>query len=131
MISNQFKGKGIIFILFSFLLQSRRWWLALIVFLILFNPFYSLYQVAFRLKHPAENFEKQAMSLIVNQVDQAIADDRRSFYISNWYVTPNLRHAIQEALPLFLNSPKKNCFRYDHSKKTEILTLYPKENCIE
>lgn len=115
-----------VLILFSYLLQSRRWWAYLIVFLIIFNPFNNLYQVAFRLKHPAENFEKKAMELIVDKVDQAIASGQESLYISNWYVTPNLRHAVQEALPLFLSSPKKNCFRYGHSKQTEILTLYPK-----
>jgi hypothetical protein len=120
-----------IFILFSYLLQFKRWWIALIVFLALFNPFHNLYQVAFRLKHPAVNLDKVSMSMIVEQTDQAIAEGQSSFYISNWYVTPNLRHAITEALPLFLTSPKKNCFSYGHSKKTEVLTLYPKENCIE
>jgi len=120
-----------IFILFSYLLQSKHWWAYLIAFLVIFNPFYNLYQVAFRLKHPAENLDKKSMSMIVKQTDQAIAEGTQSFYISNWFVTPNLRHAVAEALPLFLNSPKKNCFRYGHSKITEILTLYPKENCIE
>jgi len=121
-----------IFILFSYLLQSRRWWAYLIAFLIIFNPFHNFYNVAFRLKHPAENFEKKAMNMIVEKVDQAIAENKQSFYISNWYVTPNLRHAIvYDSLPLFLNSPQKDCFKYDHSKETETLTLYPKENCIE
>jgi hypothetical protein len=120
-----------IFILFSYLLQSRHWWAYLIAFLVIFNPFHNLYQVAFRLKHPAVNLDKVSMSMIVEQTDQAIAEGTQSFCISNWYVTPNLRHAVAEALPLFLNSPKKNCFRYGHSKETEILTLYPKENCIE
>jgi len=118
-----------VLILFSYLLQSKRWWAYLIVFLVIFNPFYNLYQVAFRLKHPAENFEKRAMKLIADQVDQAIAEGTQSFYISNWFVTPNLRHAVHEALPLFLTSPQKNCFGYGHSKKTEILTLYPKPSC--
>ena len=118
-----------VLILFSYLLQSKHWWVYLTALLIIFNPFYNLYQVAFRLKHPAANFEKKAMGLIVEQVDQAIAEEKQSFYISNWYVTPNLRHAVHEALPLFLNSPNKNCFGYGHSKETEVLTLYPKPNC--
>jgi len=115
-----------ILILFSFLLQSKHWLIYLITFLIIFNPFHNLYQVAFRLKHPSENFEKKAMSMIVEQVDQAIVQDTQSFYISNWYVTPNLQHAIvYEALPLFLTSPKKNNYFYNYNNKTETLTIIP------
>jgi hypothetical protein len=120
-----------VFILFSYLLQSKRWWIAFIVSLALFNPFHNLYQVAFRLKHPSKNLDKKSMELIIEGTEKAIKEGKNSFYISNWYVTPNLRHGIREALPLFLSHQKKNCFSYSHSKETEILTLYPKGNCIE
>ena len=113
-----------ILILFSYLLQAKYWWAYLISFLVIFNPFYNLYQVAFRLKHPAVNLDKVSMSMIVEQTDQAIAEGQSSFYISNWFVTPNLRHAINySALPLFLSSPQKDCFNYGYSTETEILTV--------
>ncbi len=116
----------IIFLLlyFVFLFQEKYWPILLIFFLIIFNPFHQIYQVAFRLKHPSLNFEEKAMAMIISSIEEAIDNGDSRIQLSNWEVTPNLQHAIDyQAIPLFLSHPKKLDFIYSYSRDTQVLTL--------
>jgi hypothetical protein len=115
-------------IIFIFILVSRlslkKPLAAVILALLLFNPFYGAKTILFRLRHPALNFDKKAMSMIVSRVDGALASGRTEIQLSNWDVTPNLNHAIAYgALPLWLHDSRKDRYSYSYSRDTQILTL--------
>jgi len=97
---------------------------AVILALLLFNPFYGAKTVFFRLRHPAKNFDKTAMSMIVDRVDTALAGGQTEIKLSNWDVTPNLNHAIAYgALPLWLHDYRKDNYSYSYSRETETIYL--------
>lgn len=117
-------------IIFIFILVSqlslKKTLAAIILALLLFNPFYGAKTIFFRLRHPAGNFDKAAMSMIVDRVDEALATGQTDIQLSNWDVTPNLNHAIAYgALPLWLHHPLKDNFTYAYSRDTQVLTLTP------
>lgn len=116
----------IVFLLIFFgqLFKERYWLLSFVIFLIIFAPWSGVCQLAFRFRHPAENFEKKAMGIISKEIDLAIDRGEPTVKLSNWEVTPNLEHAIvYQAIAYFLTSQKKNNFSYSYSRETETLTL--------
>ena len=109
------------------LMRTRYWPVALISVIVLLNPVVNLSQIAFRLRHPAPNFEIKSIHLIDQAVTQAVKSGQTRIKLSNWEVTPNLNHAIDnQALPLFLSGPQKDRFHYSYSRDTQILTLTPR-----
>lgn len=116
----------IVFLLVFFgqLFKERYWLLSFIVFLIISAPWSGVYQLAFRFRHPAENFEKKAMGIISKEIDLAIDRGDLTVKLSNWEVTPNLEHAIvYQVIPYFLTSQRRFNFNYSYSRETETLTL--------
>ncbi len=107
--------------------KSARAGVWLVGLLLVFNPFWEIPKVLFRLRHPSLNFEKQAMAKIVTAADGAVRSGSRKVQLSNWEVTPNLHGAITyQALPLFMSSPGRQNYVYSYDRTTEVLTLIPR-----
>src|SRR3989344_780499 len=116
-----------LFVFIARLMRTRYWPVALISVIVLLNPVVNLSQIAFRLRHPAPNFEIKSIHLIDQAVTQAVKSGQTRIKLSNWEVTPNLNHAIDnQALPLFLSGPQKDRFHYSYSRDTQILPLTPR-----
>lgn len=116
----------IVFLLIYFArqLQERYWMLVLGIMLLVLAPWTGIYQMAFRFRHPAENFEKVAMQKIVKRIDLALEKDETRFKMSNWELTPNLQLTIyDQVIPYFLSSNKRFETEYIYDNKTEVLEL--------
>lgn len=119
----------IVFLLLYFgeMFKTKYWVGFLIIFFVLFNPFYEMNKVFFRLRHPAVNFEVNAMKKITTTVDNALNNDLPEVQLSNWEVTPNIAHCIDnQVLPLFLSSDKKNSVDYIYDKNQAVLKFVKK-----
>ena len=118
----------IVFLLIYFgqMLRERNWFVTLVILFILFAPWTGIYQLIFRFRHPANNFEKTAMETISRKVDRALVSGETQVRLSNWDVTPNLEHAIvYQALPYFLTNSNRFGYKYLYSRETETLILVP------
>lgn len=123
-----------VFLLIFFVrqLQEKFWFLTLGVMLVVLAPWTGLYQMAFRFRHPAENFEKVAMEKIVKRIDLAIESGETKFKMSNWDLTPNLQLTIyDQVIPYFLTNQYKFEYEYRYDNLKEEITLVSLRKAIE